>query len=192
MKERKARKAKVAQDVADGVGHELYRAMEERARKRTLDAIIEATLTDVDRDFDKRTSTRANSRQMSRFYVGAREDLAIQQQRAAKARRIKEANKRAKPAWYASTTPKFDEVELKDQTVYTQPPQEILDAVQDGGFEDMSESDDDGAMPAELRKVRFVDDDLDAAATLLQNSERRRTACIEAVSYTHLTLPTTD
>ena len=27
-------KAKVAQDVADGVGHELYRAMEERARER--------------------------------------------------------------------------------------------------------------------------------------------------------------
>ena len=160
LKERKARKAKVAQDVADGVGHELYRAMEERARKRTLDAIIEATLTDVDRDFDKRTSTRANSRQMSRFYVGAREDLAIQQQRAAKARKIKEANKRAKPAWYASTTPKFEDVELKDQTVYTQPPQEILDAVQGGGFEDMSESDDDGAMPA------------------------------EPVSYTHLTLPT--
>ena len=92
---------------------------------------------------------------------------------------IKEANKRAKPAWYASTTPKFDDVELKDQTVYTQPPQEILDAVQDGGFEDMSESDDDGAMPAELRKVRFVEDDLDAAATLLQNSQRRRTACLE-------------
>ena len=60
----------------------------------------------------------------------------------------------------------------------TQPPQEILDAVQDGGREDMSESDDDGAMPEELRKVRFVDDDLDAAATLLQNS-KLRTARLE-------------
>ena len=60
---------------------------------------------------------------MSRsFYVGAREDLAMQQQRAAKARKIKEAQ--ARQAGLVRVTDKFEDVELKDQTVYTQPPQE--------------------------------------------------------------------
>ena len=36
LKERKARKANIAQDAAEGVGHELYHAMEERARKKVF------------------------------------------------------------------------------------------------------------------------------------------------------------
>ena len=69
-----------------------------------------ATLTKIDLDNDVDTSE-------FEVIACAGEDFRIQQQRAPRLARS-EANKRAKP----SARPPFEDVELKDQTVYTQPP----------------------------------------------------------------------
>jgi len=205
-KERKAKTKLNVQNADAGVGHELYRAMEERARKRCLDAIIEATLCDVDQDFARTKSTRTNAKAMGRFYVGAQQDLAVQKQRAAKSKRIKEANARSTPDWF-STRPQLDAIQADVKApVYTEPPPEIAAAVAAQGFDldEESASDDDGAMPAELRRVRFDDrldslsldslsvdstrfadsaadmeSGLDSAAALQEAAERRRTGSAE-------------
>ena len=205
-KERKAKTKLYVQNADAGVGHELYRAMEERARKRCLDAIIEATLCDVDQDFARKSSTRTNAKAMGRFYVGAQQDLAVQKQRAAKSKRIKEANARSTPDWF-STRPQLDAIQADVKaTVYTEPPPEIAAAVAAQGFDldEESASDDDGAMLAELRRVRFDDrldslsldslsvdstrfadsaadmeSGLDSAVALQEAAERRRTGSAE-------------